>query len=292
MARRFYSSIAAQTTLSAGCTNVATTMVITAATGLPSTPFTIIVDPDTVNEEVVEVTNRSGTTLTVTRGVDGTTGVAHSSGAVVKHGVSARDFDEPNALINSGGTIGGNVTVTGTVGGTALAGSLLSAATPQPLGTAAAGASAIPARDNHVHSSALTTPKFTAPSEQWSVAATAATTTTTVDFLTAQNWFYTTTSTAGACTINIRGNSGTTLASLLAVSDSVTFSFAISTGATTPAYFNAIQIDGTATGVTARWQYGAAPTTGTTSGVDMYSFTVVKTAGTPTYTVFASVCKW
>jgi hypothetical protein len=60
----------------------------------------MIVDPDTVNEEVVEVTNRSGTTLTVTRGVDGTTAVAHSNGATIRHGVSARDFDEPNALVN------------------------------------------------------------------------------------------------------------------------------------------------------------------------------------------------
>ena len=101
MSRRYYSSAAAATTLSAPCTNVATTMVITAAVNLPSLPFTILVDPDTVNEEVVEVTNRSGTTLTVTRGVDGTTAVAHSAGAVVKHGISARDFDEPNAHVNT-----------------------------------------------------------------------------------------------------------------------------------------------------------------------------------------------
>jgi len=131
-----------------------------------------------------------------------------------------------------------------------------------------------------------------APEEKWNVSATAVTTTTTVDYLTAQNWYYTTTSTAGACTINIRGNSGTTLSSLLAVGDSITFTFAIATGATTPAYFNAAQVDGTVTGVTVRWQYATTPTSGTTSGTDMYSFTVLKTAATPTYTVFASVAKW
>jgi len=39
--------------------------------------------------------------------VDGTTGVAHSAGAAVNHGVSARDFDEPNQFLNEGGTVTG-----------------------------------------------------------------------------------------------------------------------------------------------------------------------------------------
>jgi hypothetical protein len=86
--------------------DVATTMVVNAAVGFPaSTPYTMIVDQDTVNEEVVEVTARSGTTLTVTRGVDGTTAVGHSTGAAVNHGVSARDFDEPNAFLNGTGVV-------------------------------------------------------------------------------------------------------------------------------------------------------------------------------------------
>lgn len=307
MARRQYSSTAQATTLTTTVASGTTTMVVTAATGFPaSTPYTMIVDPDTVNEEVVEVTNRSGTTLTVTRGVDGTSAVAHSAGAVIRHGVSARDFDEPNSFLNAGGTVGGNVSVTGTVSatstvsGSGLAGSLLSSASPVTIGTAAAGTSAIPARDDHVHSgtnavlvnATQTSSILIAPEERWNVSATAVTTTTTVDYLTAQNWYYTTSSTAGACTLNIRGNSGTTLASSLNVGDSMTFTFAVTTGATTPAYFNAIQVDGTATGVTTRWQYGTTPTSGTTSGVDMYSVTVLKTASTPTYTVFASVAKW
>ena len=102
MARRYYSSIAARTTLSADVTNVATTIGVTAVSGWPeSFPYTLIIDQDTVNEEVVTVTDRAGTTLTVTRGVDGSTGVAHSAGAAVNHGVSARDFDEPNAHVNT-----------------------------------------------------------------------------------------------------------------------------------------------------------------------------------------------
>jgi hypothetical protein len=65
-----------------------------------STPWTAIIDPDTASEEVVTVTNVAGTTLTVTRGVDGTTAVSHSAGAVFRHGVSGRDFDEANSHVN------------------------------------------------------------------------------------------------------------------------------------------------------------------------------------------------
>jgi hypothetical protein len=106
MARRYYSSVAQRTTLASSVSDVATTMVVNAAVGFPaSTPYTMIVDQDTINEEVVTVTSRSGTTLTVTRGVDGSTAVAHSAGAAVNHGVSARDFDEPNAFINGTGVV-------------------------------------------------------------------------------------------------------------------------------------------------------------------------------------------
>ena len=106
MARRYYSSVAARTTLSAGIDASQTTVGVVAVSGWPSSyPYTLIIDQDTVNEEIVEVTARSGTTLTVTRAVDGTTGKAHDAGAAVNHGVSARDFDEPNSFINGSGFI-------------------------------------------------------------------------------------------------------------------------------------------------------------------------------------------
>ena len=104
MARRYYSSTAVATTLSALASNSATSITVTALTGYPNqTPFTAIIDPDTASEEVVEVTGVAGTTLTVTRGVDGTSAVQHSAGAVFRHGVSGRDFDEANAFVNGGG---------------------------------------------------------------------------------------------------------------------------------------------------------------------------------------------
>jgi len=106
MARRYYSSIAAQTTLSAGVDSSTATIPVTAVSGWPSSfPYTLLIDKDTVNEEIVSVTGRTGTTLTVTRGVDGSSGVAHSAGANVQHGVSARDFNEPNDFINGTGVV-------------------------------------------------------------------------------------------------------------------------------------------------------------------------------------------
>lgn len=101
MPRRYYSSTAARTTLSSGINSTATSITVGSASGFPgSFPYTLILDQDTASEEVVTVTAGSGTTLTVTRGQDGTTGVSHSSGAAVNHGVSARDFDEPNSHVN------------------------------------------------------------------------------------------------------------------------------------------------------------------------------------------------
>lgn len=116
MARRYYSSTAARTTLASGVDGSTVTLSVTAVSGWPTQyPYTLIIDKDTVNEELVSVSARSGTTLTVTRGVDGTSGVAHNAGAVVEHGVSARDFDEPNDHVNSSSAVHG---LSGTVVGT------------------------------------------------------------------------------------------------------------------------------------------------------------------------------
>lgn len=106
MARRYYSSVAQRTSLTSNITNSDTTIVVDAAVGYPSSfPYTLIIDQYASDQEVVEVTARTGTTLTVVRGVDGTTAVAHDAGSAVNHGVSARDYDESNAFINGTGFI-------------------------------------------------------------------------------------------------------------------------------------------------------------------------------------------
>jgi hypothetical protein len=97
---RYYSSTAVETALSGsipaqaqGAANTA--FIVASVSGFPgSYPYTLIVDPDTSKEEVVTVYAGSGTTLSVYRGEDNTQGVAHSAGAVVRHGVSGRDFRE------------------------------------------------------------------------------------------------------------------------------------------------------------------------------------------------------
>ena len=114
MARRYYSSTAVATTLSASANNSTTSITVTALSGYPAQfPYTAIIDPDTASEEVVTVTAASGTTLTVTRGSDGTSAVSHNAGAVFRHGVSARDFDEANAFVNGGGVVNSLVNAKG-----------------------------------------------------------------------------------------------------------------------------------------------------------------------------------
>ena len=102
MPRRYYSSIAVRTTLSSAINSSTTSITVAAVTGFPTSyPYTLVIDEGISTQEIVTVTAGSGTTLTVTRGSDGSTAVAHSSGATVNHGVSARDYDEPNDFIQS-----------------------------------------------------------------------------------------------------------------------------------------------------------------------------------------------
>ena len=74
------------TTLMGVVTSGATSITVTSTTGLPAAPFALSLDPGTANFEVVNVTAVSSQTLTVTRGQDGTTAVAHSSGATAAYG--------------------------------------------------------------------------------------------------------------------------------------------------------------------------------------------------------------
>jgi len=120
--------------------------------------------------------------------------------------------------------------------------------------------------------------------ETWNVSATAATGTVNMDANTASAWYYTSNASAN-WTFNFRGDGSTTLASLLNTGDSITVAFAVTQGST--AYYpTAFQIDGTS--VTPKWLGGTAPTAGNASSVDLYTFTIIKTAATPTYTVLAS----
>jgi len=103
---------------------------------------------------------------------------------------------------------------------------------------------------------------------------------------------YYTTSAGANWTQNLAFSSGTTLNSALSVGQSVTIAIMATQGAT-PYYMNGtLTIDGSSTGVTTRWQNGSAPAAGNASGIDIYTYSVIKTASTPTYTVLASMTQF
>jgi hypothetical protein len=116
------------------------------------------------------------------------------------------------------------------------------------------------------------------------VSATAANSAVTFDYLTQAVLYYTSNASAN-WSFNIRGNSGTTLNSVMTTGDAITVAFIVPQGGT--AYYNtSVQVDGTTSGVTTTWQ-GGAPTKGNASGQDHYTYTIIKTASA-TFTVFAA----
>jgi hypothetical protein len=117
--------------------------------------------------------------------------------------------------------------------------------------------------------------------------ATAATGTINLDCMTQSVLSYTTAASANF-TVNIRGSSTVSMNTLMSVGQSITVAFLVTNGAT--AYYNnVVQIDGVT--VTPKWQGGAAPAAGNASSVDVYTYTVIKTASA-TYTVLASQVKF
>lgn len=112
--------------------------------------------------------------------------------------------------------------------------------------------------------------------------------TLTLDATTQSVLFYTSAATAN-WTLNMRGNNTTTLNSILATGQAITFAVFATIG-TTGYYNNSVQVDGTVSGVTTRWQ-NIAPSVGNTSSIDAYTYTVLKTANA-TFTVFASLTKF
>ena len=125
---RKYSSISVETTLLGTISNSATSMIVASGTGSAlmggvtlaagnTDIFTVALDVDTQNEEVVYVTGVSTDTLTIVRGQAGTSAISHTAGATVKHvltsadltfyttGVATADAAIPNALVTAKGDI-------------------------------------------------------------------------------------------------------------------------------------------------------------------------------------------
>lgn len=123
--------------------------------------------------------------------------------------------------------------------------------------------------------------------ETTTLTATASTGTIAYDVLTQSVLFYTTNA-SGNWTMNIRGSSSTTLNTVMTTGQSITIVFMAQQGSTAY-YASGFQIDGTS--VTPKWQGGTAPTSGNTSSVDIYAYTIIKT-GSGTYSAFASQTKF
>lgn len=123
-----------------------------------------------------------------------------------------------------------------------------------------------------------------APKELWTVSATAATGTIQFDCST-QGVLYYTTNSSGNFTLNFRGDSGTTLNSLMNTGDTITVNF-LATNSTAYYQSTAVTVDTSAT-VTIKWSGGTAPSAGNASSIDVYSYTIVKT-GASAFTVFCA----
>lgn len=124
---------------------------------------------------------------------------------------------------------------------------------------------------------------FADAGEVVTVSATAATGTINYD-VTTQSVLYYTTNATGNFTLNFRASSTATLNSIMSNGQSVTVAFLCTNGGT--AYYNTVvQVDGSS--VTPKWQGGSAPTAGNASSIDIYVYTIIKTASA-TFTVAAS----
>lgn len=102
---------------------------------------------------------------------------------------------------------------------------------------------------------------------------------------------YSTGTATGNLTVNFRGNSTTTLTSLLGVGESITGTYVMTTGST-PYGVTGLQIDGS--NQTIRWSGLSANLTPTqySNTIVSYTFTMIKTSASPAYTVFGSATRY
>ena len=306
---RKYSSISVETTLATGISSTATSMTVATGTGSALMggvtlaagnvdQFTVALDVDTQNEEIVFVTGVSGDTLTIVRARAGSSGITHSGGATVKHVLTSDDLTFYTTGVATANAAVPSATVTakadilvgassGVVDNLAVGtnGQVLTADSAQTLGltwsTAATGDVTLTGVQ------ALSNKTLISPDERCTVSATAATGTVNFDVATQGVLYYTTNASANF-TLNFRGSSGTTLNSILATGDSVSAVF-LNTNGTTAYYPTVFQIDGSS--VTPKWSGGSAPSAGNASSIDAYSFTIIKTASA-TFTVLAGAVKF
>lgn len=263
----------------------------------------------------------AGTGSIVVRGSGPTTGVTVISGEKSLVAWNGSDFVKVGSTVSTaavatangfaGTNTNGTVTLTTTVSGiTKGNGTALSAATAgtdylaPPSGTAimkansggalanaTAGtdyvapgtATTFTAQQTFNGSSSVLAATLANAAETVTISATAATGTINYD-VTTQSVVYYTSNASANWTMNFRASSGTSLNTAMSTGQSVTVVF-MATNGSTAYYNNAITVDGTS--VTPKYQGGIAWTYGTASGIDAYTYTIIKT-GSAAFTVLAS----
>lgn len=123
--------------------------------------------------------------------------------------------------------------------------------------------------------------------EKATLSGTALTGTVNLNVLDGAVFYYTANATAN-WTLNVRGDGSNSLNTVMAVNDSISF-VVMATQGSTAYYQSAMQID--TSSVTPKWAGGTAPTAGNANSIDVYAFTIIKTASA-TFTVLASQTKF
>jgi hypothetical protein len=214
-------------------------------------------------------------------------------------GTSVQWDDYSRVVLNAGNNIliSANNTITANVsggGGSALTvsdeGNILSTATTSinfvgtgVTATVVGSAVTVTSNSSSGGGSIANNSVVTALIETTTISATAPTATLNYDVST-QSVLYVTANAVNNWTLNVRANSTTTLNSVLSVGSAITIAHAQAANSIT-FYQSAFSIDGTS--VTPKWATGTAPTNSTGTGIDMYVYTIMKTASA-TYTVLAS----
>ena len=186
--------------------------------------------------------------------------------------------------VSFGGT--GANTLTGVLKGNGT--SSLSAATAGTDYVAPGTASNFTATQTFSGSSSTAATKLINATEKATISGSGASSTIAI-YPSTQSILYYTGNASGNWTTNLAWSAGTSMNTALAVSDVVTVVFMATQGASA-FYNNVVQVDGTTSGVTTKWQL-AAPSAGNANSIDVYTYTVTKT-GSGTFTVLASQTKF
>lgn len=158
---RFYSSIAATTTLQVTANSGDINIQVASSSGWPgSFPYIVCLDYGAANEELVLVTSGGPNVFTVTRGYDGTSASTHNAGAVVRHVSSAIDFTDSRTHEASTTNVHG---ITGAFVDTTSAQTLSNKTLSSPTINSATVTGTVAATGSTVTNGTFTTPILTTP---------------------------------------------------------------------------------------------------------------------------------